>query len=314
MFRYLGNIIRKLATKNCFKASIPVISVGNLTLGGSGKTPLVYYLADKLLPSFKKIAILTRGYGKIRNNSFGKSQNAQDDEDFTYRYENVIRIINKNRVEGVKKASELGANLAILDDGFQYHKIHKNIDIVVINPFQKIFSSLVFPLGILRENVDSIKYADIVIINHSEFLNNREKDDLYSRFAKYHQTKIYFMQYKISYVVSVSTNKKSSIESFSNSKVKTISGIGFPSGFNLLLQKYNVKIAETYNFRDHHNFSEKDIRKIANDSSYPILTTEKDILRIHKELVKKIPNLFYTVIDIDIDNRFLPFVYELLKS
>lgn len=316
MFGHLSTIIRKLSMKNRFKASIPVISIGNLTLGGSGKTPLVYYLADKLQPSFKKIAILTRGYGNIRDNSFGKAQNAQDDEDFTYRYENIIRVINKNRIEGIKKAYELGAKLAILDDGFQYHKIHKNIEILVINPFHKIFSSFIFPFGKLRESVNSIKYADIVIINYSEFLNNQEKENLYSQLAKYNPTKIYFIQYKISYLVNVYTNKKSSIESFSNSKVKIFSGIGFPLGFSLLLQKYNVKTVATYNFRDHYNFSEKDIKNITNDTSCPILTTEKDILRIHNELAKKIPNLFYTVIDIDVDieNEFLSFVNELLKS
>lgn len=314
MFGHLASIIRKLSMKNRFKASMPVVSVGNLTLGGSGKTPLVYYIANKLQPLYKKVAILTRGYGNIRDDSFGKLQGAQDDEDFRYRYDNIIRIVNKNRVEGVKKAFELGARLSILDDGFQYHKIHKDIDVLVINPFHKIFSSFVFPLGILREGINSIEHADIIVINHAESLDKQGKENLCSQLTKYHPKKIYFMQYKISYLVNTYTNKKISIESFSNCNVKTFSGIGFPAGFSLLLQKYNIRIIETHNFRDHHNFSGKDINKIIGNNSYPILTTEKDILRIPSELANRISNLFYTVIDVDIDNKFLSFVNELLET
>lgn len=314
MLSSIFDSIRRYKKQKAVAPAIPVISVGNITLGGSGKTPLVYYLAEKLQPLYSKIAILTRGYRKIKDNSFGKSLNMQDDEDFTYRYTNIIRVVNKNRVQGIQKAIGYGAELAILDDGFQYHNIEKNIDILVINPFQKIFSSFIFPFGILRESINSISYADIIVINYYEFLSKEEKENILAQLSKYHKQKTYNMQYKISYLVNTNTNEKIDIESFSNKKVVIFSGIGYPKGFSLLLQKYNIEISKIYNFPDHHSFSANDIKKITTYISYPIITTEKDILRIPKNVIHQIPNLFYTVLGITIENDFIAFIRKSLKD
>ncbi len=124
MLSDIFNFIRNQSRQNAFTPPIPIISVGNITLGGSGKTPLVYYLASHLLQHYDKIAILTRGYGKIESQNIGKQLGAKDDEDFTYRLKNIFRVVNKNRVEGVKEAIAQNCKLAILDDGFQYHKIN----------------------------------------------------------------------------------------------------------------------------------------------------------------------------------------------
>lgn len=314
MLAIIFDAIRKLYQQKAFVPPIPVISIGNITLGGSGKTPLVYYLAEKLQPLYSKIAILSRGYGKITNNSFGKSLNLYDDEDFTYRYKNLIRIVNKNRIDGIQKAIEKGVKLAILDDGFQYHRIKKNIDILIINPFHRVFSSAVFPFGILREPLNSIKYADIIVINYFNFLTPEEKENILSKLKKYNRQKMYSMQYKIFSMVNVYNNKKIDVSSFSGSKALIFSGIGFPLGFTLLLQKYNIEIIERYNFRDHHNYTKKELEKIINNSSYPVITTEKDILRIPMDIISKSFNLFYPLLDIEIEEGFIYSIKKMLGN
>ncbi|MFN7181339.1 MAG: tetraacyldisaccharide 4'-kinase, partial [Planctomycetota bacterium] len=222
--------------KKAYLPPLPIISVGNITLGGTGKTPLVYYLANSLLRYYDRIAILTRGYGKITNSAVGRQLGAKDDEDFTYRFKNIIRIVNRNRVEGVKKAIEERCKLAILDDGFQYHKIRKNIEIVVINPFQKIFSSFIFPFGILREDIEAIKYADFLILNHSRLINKKFKKRLYDKLREYKKP-IFNMSYKIAYLINARTGEKVEIEKFANTNVITFCAIGCRDSFLSLLRQ-----------------------------------------------------------------------------
>jgi tetraacyldisaccharide 4'-kinase len=307
VFEYLRKILRKRA----LKANIPVISVGNIALGGSGKTPLVYYLAQSLSQFYEKVAILTRGYGKLTKFSIGYTLGATDDEDFRYRIKgNIIRVANKDRATALSKLNDV--SLAILDDGFQYQGLLKDLEIVVVNPFHRVSSTYLFPLGILREPLQSLRFCDIIVLNYSNFVNSDQVNLLLKVLLKFSKP-IYKMYYKISYFVHCKTFKKIKNSSLVNQRCDVFCGIGFYRGFTMLLKRYNIGCGKVYKFNDHHNYSSCELEAILSQRKI-VITTEKDFLRLNKQIIEKFDNLYYPVIDVEIHPLFVEKVIDILKN
>jgi tetraacyldisaccharide 4'-kinase len=242
---------------------IPIICVGNIYLGGTGKTPTSILLANELQSLGKNPAILRKFY-KNHNDEYDLIKNS---------FKNLI--LDKNRIAGIIKAEKLGFDTIILDDGLQDYRIHKTLSIVCFNQSQLVGNGLAIPSGPLRESLNALSNADIVIVNGER---NISFEDKILRINK--KLKIFYSFYK-----------PTNLESFKNKKILALAGIGNPENFFQLLEKNNLKIEKKIIIPDHYVFSKKEFLNIINDANinnYHILMTEKDYFKVKSYTTNKI--------------------------
>lgn len=261
------------------KASLVVISVGNITLGGTGKTPFVKWLVEKLLERRKKIAILSRGYQKM-------TEDASDEVlELKKHFPDVPVWIGKDRVGLAKKASSAGMDAVILDDGFQYRWLSRDLDIVLIDATNPFGNGRVLPRGVLRERPHSLKRADLLVLSRV----HEEDETLYGleRFLKgcAPEAPVLFSTHRIRNVYDARTGEAIPIESLLQEKGIGFCGIGNPKAFQHLLEREGIFLLEVLFFMDHHRYGKKDIehldRLAERKGATYLMTTEKDKERLH---------------------------------
>ena len=246
--------LKKVFTKvHNFK--IPIICVGNIYLGGTGKTPLSILIAQEMLLIKKKPVIVKKFY-----------KNHLDEHNLIKKYFKSL-ILEKNRLLGVQKASRLNFDTIILDDGFQDTKIKKQLNIICFNEKQLVGNGLVFPSGPLRESLNSIKRAEIVVIN------GEKKEEFENDILRINpELSIFYSEYRID-----------NLEKLKNERLLAFAGIGNPSNFFDLLKKNNLNVVNQLTYPDHYEFSKKELKKIIDmgeKNRCKIVLTEKDFLRI----------------------------------
>ena len=258
-------ILNKLLRKKK-KFSIPIISVGNIYLGGTGKTPLCIELVELLKKNNKKIAIVKKFY------------KAHEDEFKLIESKNITLLKNSSRALAIKEAERNKFDCAILDDGFQDQTIFKDLNIICFNEEQLAGNEMTLPSGPLREPLTSLKDAQIIVINgnNNEDFNKRIKsisDDI----------SIYYSNY-------VPTN----INLFAGQNLLGFAGIGNPDNFFNLLEKNNLKITKKIYFPDHYDYSINELNNLIDYSvknNLKIITTEKDYFRIKHYNISQIQYL-----------------------
>ena len=248
------NFLRKrLNYINTFR--IPIICVGNIYIGGTGKTPTSILLAKELTKKGKKPAIVRKFY-KSHHDEYSL---------ITKNFTNLIT--NKDRASAINNALQIGCDSIILDDGFQDHKIKKDINILCFNLKQKVGNGYVLPAGPLRENLNSLINAHIIILNG-------ERDKIFEK---------YILKYNKKLSIFYSKYIPEKIHRLKKKKVYAFAGIGNPQNFFDMLENNNVMVAKTKVFPDHYQFNKKEILKILKDAKrnkLKIVTTEKDYSRI----------------------------------
>ena len=254
--------------------SIPIICVGNIYVGGTGKTPLSIEIFSILKSLNKNPAFIRKQYS-----SFQDELNLLEKSGATYQ--------NKKRHNAIKEAIKNNVEAAILDDGFQDLSINKNLSIVCFNEKQWIGNGLVIPSGPLREPLSSLKRAHCVVINGNKNIN------IENIILKYNnKIKIFYTEYL-----------PRNIEELKNKKITAFAGIGNPENFFNLLKDYNIEIKKSIKFPDHYNYSGKELDNLINEAKENntiLLTTEKDYFRINENYRKKIS---YLKIIVSIKNR-----------
>ena len=273
---------KTLLTKK-YISSIPIICVGNIYLGGTGKTPLCIEI-------FSILKNLNMNPAFVRK----KYESFQDEVDLMKQMGPVYQ--NKKRIKAIQEATQNNVNVAILDDGFQDLSIKKNLSIICFNEKQWIGNGLTIPSGPLRESLSALKKADCVIIN-----GKKNKDIENKIFSKNEKIKIFYSNYK-----------PQNIDKFQNKKVIAFAGIGNPENFFDLLMDNKLNIVETIKFPDHHKYSEQELRNLLNkikDNNSILLTTEKDYFRISKNYKR---NIKYLKIKVEIENKN-QFIEEIKK-
>ena len=269
----LLNLFKRPATKT-YQCSIPVICVGNIYLGGTGKTPLCIEIFSILKDLNMNPVFIRKKY-----NSF------QDEADLQKQIGPIYQ--NKKRIEAIREAIQNKANVAILDDGFQDFSINKNLSIVCFNEKQWIGNGLVIPSGPLREDLSALKRANCVIINGEKNIDIETKI-----LNKNKEVKIFYIKYKAQ-----------NIDEFKNKKVTAFAGIGNPENFFNLLKGNNINVVREMKFPDHYNYSKKELENLINEAKENntiLITTEKDYFRIDENYKK---NINYLKIAVDIKNR-----------
>ncbi len=252
-FQFLIEIKKKLTIENSFK--IPIICIGNIYIGGTGKTPLSILIAKELKKLKKKPAIIKKYYSEHAD----EHNLINDSVDCLF--------LDKLRSKAINKAEKEGHDIAILDDGFQDYSIKKNLNILCFNSNQLIGNGMTLPSGPLRENMNAIKKTQIVIING-------DKNKLFEKkiFNISKNVKIFYSKYL-----------PKNIEEFKNKKLFAFAGIGEPNNFFKLLNENKLKIYKKIEFPDHYKFSKFEIKKMIDEAlknNCELITTEKDYFRI----------------------------------
>ena len=280
-FIKIKNLLYDFKVIKPVKISSKVISVGNVSLGGTGKTPITISIANFLQKKGLKVGIVSRGYGRKKSsNSF-----LVDNQHWTECGDEVVLLknnlhteipifVSNNKVFAAKKLSKMGCNIIILDDGFQHRKIHRDIDIVLIGPQNQLKNrQLIYPYCSLREPLKNVKRADITIMTKKNIVKNKS---------------ILNFDYALDLVIKdeiLSTSKNKLIKDLLKSSDNlSVCSIGDPISFSKTLESLNINIKKRLIFPDHWSFSLQDVNKINKLASkydlHNIICTEKDYIKL----------------------------------
>ncbi|MEO2068798.1 MAG: tetraacyldisaccharide 4'-kinase, partial [Desulfurobacteriaceae bacterium] len=276
------NFLYNLKVLDSFRFPLPVISVGNITAGGSGKTPLtesIYLLLEEV--GFSP-TIVTRGYrGKERGPKFATGDPEKfGDEAATYAIKGYKTVVSKNKKFGIKFAFEKEANVVILDDGFQYRKIIPQINIVAIDPFNPFGDNHCLPLGLLREPIKNLERADCFVITRSNLVDQKRIESL-ELFLKTFKKPIFFAKQEFKFWVNEKFEK---VYPPSEREIDVFCGIGNPEQFVRMLIQMGYKIRNYFIYEDHHEYTEEDV-EVLKRLKNPV-TTEKDLIKIRNFGIK----------------------------
>lgn len=310
----LRNFLYDKGIKKSIAFNIPIIAVGNLSVGGTGKTPMVEYLI-RLLSEKYNLAVLSRGY-KRKTQGFYLANNATKieeigDEPFQYhsKFENINVAVNANRVEGVTKILEISpsTNLVLLDDAFQHRKI-KACFYIMLTAYDDLFvDDLVLPAGNLRECKLGVKRANVVVVTKCpKDLSEKEMLKIKNRIP-FNNEKIFFSY--INYHHSITNNQAEILVSSLKNNFIAVAGIAKPEYF---YKELNGDLSDSLTFPDHHFFSDQDLKNILQKANgRKIITTEKDYMRLQNLLPKD--QLYYLPIEMDFVTTGVTFDLEIKK-
>ena len=278
------NFVRRLMVKS-HKFSIPIICVGNIYLGGTGKTPLCSELFS-ILKNLNKNAVFIRK----------KYDSFQDEINLL---KQIGPIYEKSkRINALDEAIQNKFEVAVLDDGFQDFSVEKDLSIVCFNEKQWIGNGFIIPSGPLREGLSALTRANCVIINGKKNINIENKILKNNKLIK-----IFYSKYK-----------PQNISDFKNKKIICFAGIGNPINFFDLLKKNEINVLEQTSFPDHHNYSKTELDiliKKAKENNATLLTTEKDYLRIEEKYRGNI-NCLKIKIEIENKNEFIEEIKKII--
>jgi len=273
LLQLLISLKKKLIKQKKF--SIPIICVGNIYLGGTGKTPLCIELAEILKKLNKKTAIIKKFYKN------------HEDEFRLIESKKIKLFKDVSRVTSIKKAEIEEFDCVILDDGFQDSAIIKNLNIICFNGEQLVGNGMTLPSGPLRESLSSLKNSQIVVINGNSNEVFEEKIRSISN-----DINIYYSKYL-----------PANLSQFTNQNLLAFAGIGNPDNFFNLLEKNGLSIAKKLSYPDHYNYSIKELNNLIKYSiknNLKIITTKKDYFRIEHY---KIPEIQYLDVKLEIINK-----------
>jgi len=301
-----------------------VVVVGNLTVGGTGKTPVVEMFARALRDRGRKVAILSRGYRSKAPPLWKKawfwlthtseppprivsdgervlldSEKAGDEPYMLARnLPGVVVLVDKNRVKaGVFAIKRFRCDTLILDDGLQYLRLRHRLDIVLVDRWQPFGTERLLPRGTLREPPRNLKRASYIFITKC---NGEPNGDLIERIRKYNRTaEIIECEHRPRYLQHIETRATIPLESLQGAKVGTVSAIAVPESFEDGVRKLGATIEATCRFMDHHRFTEQEIITFINccvESDVDmIVTTEKDAVRFPRLGRMAVPIYFLRV-------------------
>lgn len=290
---------------------VPIISIGNLSFGGTGKTPFTLWLADYLQEKNNKVMILMRGYkGKLEHKSglihAGQKINP-DPIDFgdeaillARRLENTTIVVGKRRSSNLQYYfPKIEPDVVLLDDGHQHIQLKRKLNIVLFDATMPLYKYKVAPLGYLREGFSSLKDADLVVIGKSDQASREKIDKLKKMITPYLPYQIQYAEvgFKPSGFYNSAYDLVLPLEGIKDKKVILVAGVANPTSFFKLIESLGAEILVTEAFPDHHYFKKDEIESLlayAKSEDAYIVTTEKDIVRL-KNIIEDEMILFLQV-------------------
>lgn len=323
---------KKLMPKK--EASVPVISIGNITTGGTGKTPFTAFLLDKLKEKYS-IAVISRGYGaskdvdepfliKAGSNIYADSAQAGDELFMLARKtDNVIFIRSADRYQGTVLAEEKGAELIILDDGFQHYQLQREVDVVIIDAEDPFSNRKVLPAGLLREPFSALKRADIFLLNHTENVEYSRIEALKKEINKKSPANrgVFAAETISEKCISVAGEAVNEANFLEGKRVFAFSGIGSPEAFKRTIESIGGNLVSYRVFKDHYNYQKEDLLTLVDQYEASkadiILTTEKDAVKLFDfgDMIGELPFYYLTIsMQLDDSKKLLEAVNEKIQQ
>ncbi len=272
-----------------------VISVGNITAGGTGKTPLVVWLCERLIPDLKsqisnsrsqiadfKCAILTRGY----KSGLQETENFKDEVAILAgSCPEAKVIVNPDRVAGAAEAiAKFGAKVLVMDDGFQHRRLARDLDIAAVDATEPFGYGRLLPAGLLRESVSALKRAHAIVITRCDQVPKADVDAIEKKLLAAYPNMIIARSIHSPVCATSADNEAISVEQLKGRKVFAFCGIGNPDAFLGTIRGLGAELAGSKVYDDHHHYTEHclaDIRAQARVSGADIiLTTQKDWTKV----------------------------------
>lgn len=278
---------------------VPVISVGNLTVGGTGKTPLVIELARRGLAAGKKVAVVTRGYGAAADES-GRSDEVRLIAD---RVPEALLVVSPDKVLGARQAVEQGAEVIILDDGFQHRRLHRDLDIAVVDARAPFGNGSQLPVGGLREAAAGLGRADLVVLTHTEGL---EPDAVTAATVRLRSCRrdlpVLRAHHRPLGVRSVTAEALDPPGHLADLDLYLFCGIASPEGFADTVSGLGARVQGLMGFGDHHAFSAEDLATIRSQAGTSrLLCTEKDAGKVAQ--IPGTDDVLCLAIDLELDGE-----------
>ncbi|MDX8402992.1 MAG: tetraacyldisaccharide 4'-kinase [Mariprofundaceae bacterium] len=276
IYRLINHYNLKARKRRAVSPTLPMISVGNITAGGSGKTPFVIWLATLLKKDGFKPVIINRGDGGKRGapqllNEQSDPLTVGDEAVLLYRKCDCPVIAGRDRIRASRMAAEYG-DIIILDDGFQYQQMERICDIVLI-PVEGVGNGHLIPAGPLREPVEALNRADL-IVRTGQFDETRFNRTQPDKLKPLHSGKEW-RWWSCDNQLTQLTGEKAEAPG----KAVALTAIARPQRFTQSLKKLDIEIEEDYIFPDHHPFSETDIT-LAASHDLPVIVTTKDAVKL----------------------------------
>jgi tetraacyldisaccharide 4'-kinase len=261
------------------RIGVPVVSVGNLTLGGTGKTPLVGWLARWYQRRGVRVAILSRGYG-------AKAGEANDEAlELRGSLPEVPHLQNPDRVAAAEDViARLGAQLLVLDDGFQHRRLGRDLDIVLLDALEPFGFDHVFPRGTLREPVDGLRRADVVAISRADLLDAADRAALRQVVRRHAPQAVGAEVAHVPRRLISAAGAETPLEGVRGQPVAAFCGIGNPVGFRRTLDACGCRVLGFREFPDHHRYGRADIESLSAWAGglgiAAVLCTGKDLVKL----------------------------------
>jgi tetraacyldisaccharide 4'-kinase len=301
----------------------PVISVGNLTVGGTGKTPFTISLAKLLQKAGHKVGIVTRGYQRkskgqvVVSAGSGPLISPEDAGDEPYliatKTRNVVIIVDKDRFKAGKAAiDKYNCSLIIADDAFQHRKLHRDIDILLWDTYTNPHREKLLPTGKLREPFSGLRRASMLV-----FTRTRRRPETYSKFFKEKnpELKQFYAPTVIEKIMVVSDKSILNVNEVKNYSLLAFCGLGNTQQFFDTVKELNPTKLVTKKFQDHYKYSDNDISYLISEAKKNgcdfLLTTEKDLANC-PESTSRLNNLLLLCVSMDIGEELEKYIFSFL--
>ena len=281
----MRGLLYRVGLKRTYKAKVPVVSVGNLATGGTGKTPMVDFLAKYLISRAVKCAIVSRGYGGSYRQAVGLVADAQGhmlmtpqecgDEPclLAMRNPGVPVYVARQRMLGVQAAEQHGARLILLDDGFQHLAVARALDIVLLDAQCPVGNGRVLPAGLLREPLSALQRADLIVMTRSDVATNKSLPV---------KVPVIFSRHQLSDRLTTLDGKTVAEKDYAGKRCLAFAGIARPDAFFRSLRVFDFFCAEEVALADHQEYTPESLNRVLGSChNYDFLvTTEKDAVKL----------------------------------
>ena len=276
-----------LGWKKVGRVTVPVVSIGNLTLGGTGKTPMVEWVGRWYRDHGVRVAILSRGYGQetgANDEAMVLEENLPD----------VPHLQDPDRL-GIARIAveELESEMLILDDGFQHRRLHRDLDIVLLDALDSFGQGYLFPRGLLRESPRSLRRADIVVLTRADLVTRPTVDAIRSRAERERQALCWVETRHAAIGLLDASGTLHPLDGLARQRVAAFCGIGNPEGFRRTLGPIVASLLDLRGFPDHHLYNSEDVADLGRWArewnAELVLTTQKDFVKLRADTIGGVP-------------------------
>jgi len=271
------------------RVGLPVISVGNLTTGGTGKTPLVAYLARWIQQHGARVIVLSRGYGR------SKDAVLNDEGKVLKRIApGAVQLQGKDRLLLARYAEQhFAPAVLLLDDGFQHRRLHRDLDIVLVDATNPFGHSALLPRGLLREPLDALRRANLIVLTRGDQVTGRRRFELRSRLRALSGDRP-LIEATVEPVALVGHGpSRRPLGWLSGRRILAFCGVGNPTAFFAQLEQLGARLQDSVTFPDHHGYEPHDLQRLLRRASAlgaeALITTEKDLVKIPRHWVERLP-------------------------